>query len=191
MAAPAPSELLDARVRDYARSYADVERMVGAKRPVLEHQRQALDAARVAFDRRDPGLAQDVAAAFRQKPGLATKIDQPGGMDAIRAAARVDYGVRTDPERRAARFVETWRELEAKHTRLQAPEQAPARAAVERRMTKLADGLLKDSHVESILHGRRRELGLGAAIGRPGQALGAELVRSLGLGRGRGLGLKR
>ena len=190
MEAPSPSELLDTRVRDYARSYADVERMVRAKLPILEHQRKALQSARAALDRRDPGLAQDVVAAFLQAPGLAAKIDQLGGMGAIRRAARVEYEVRTNPERRAARFVETWRGLQERQVRLQAPEHATARETVELRMTKLADRLSKDPQVESILHGRRRELGLGAEIGRPGQALGAELVRSLSLGRGRGMGLE-
>ena len=62
--------------------------------------------------------------------------------------------------------------------------------AVEARMKDLAGGLARDPQVESVLVGRRRELGL-APGAIPGRDLAQDLTRSLSLGRGLGRDLDR
>jgi hypothetical protein len=46
----------------------------------------------------------------------------------------------------------------------------------------MAKGLSRDPQVESLLSGRRKELGLSAPS--PGRNLAQDLARSLGIGRG-------
>jgi hypothetical protein len=55
-------------------------------------------------------------------------------------------------------------------------------------MKTMAQGLGRDAQVESILRGKKLELGLGKAREVAGVSMGDALVRSLTLGRSIGLG---
>ncbi len=57
---------------------------------------------------------------------------------------------------------------------------------VKDQMGAMAKSLERDPQVDSLLRGRRAELGLPADVGR---SVGQGLADYLGLGRGRGLGL--
>jgi hypothetical protein len=97
--------------------------------------------------------------------------------------------VRLDPAARAERFVEDWRGLQARRLELGSSYQhADARKAIEGRMKTMAQGLGRDAQVESILRGRKVELGLGKVRDMAGVSMGDALVRSLSLGRSIGLG---
>ena len=98
-------------------------------------------------------------------------------MQAIGKAMAGEGQVRRDPQLRAERFVESWTRLKTQH--------ADARRKVEARMKGLAGGLARDPQVESVLAGRRRELGLSPGT-MPGRNLVQDLTRSLSLGRGLG-----
>ena len=63
-----------------------------------------------------------------------------------------------------------------------AQEHADARRKVEDRMKTVAKGLGREPQVESLLSGRRKELGLSSPS--PGRNLAQDLARSLGIGRG-------
>ncbi|MDZ4112927.1 MAG: hypothetical protein U1E18_25480, partial [Brevundimonas sp.] len=67
-------------------------------------------------------------------------------------------------------------------------QNADARKAVEGRMKTMAQGLRRDAQVESILRGKKLELGLGKVRDVAGVSMGDALVRSLTLGRSIGLG---
>ncbi len=57
---------------------------------------------------------------------------------------------------------------------------------VKERMSAMAKSLERDPQVESLLRGRRAELGLPSDLGRN---VGQGLTEYLGIGRGRGLGI--
>jgi Ti-type conjugative transfer relaxase TraA len=186
----APAEALQRRelsdsARGYARAFADVERMGRDGLPVLPHQDLALKRAWTAMRAASPEAAQDLRIALSRQPGLAGRVDQPGGPEAISKALAHEGEVRRDPQARAERFVESWTQAKTQHAGLSGWQNAEARRRVEDRMKGLAGGLARDPQVESILAGRRRELGL-APGGNPILGLGQELVRVLGLGRGLG-----
>ena len=188
--APAPAAALQRReltegVRGYARAFADVERMGRDGLPVLAHQDLALKRAWGAIRAASPEAAQDLRSALSRRPGLAGRVDQPGGPEAISKALAQEGQVRRDPQARAERFVESWTQAKTQHAGLSGWQNAEARRRVEDRMKGLASGLARDPQVESLLAGRRRELGL-APGGNPILGLGQELVRVLGLGRGLG-----
>ena len=172
-------------MRGYARAFADMERMRRDGLPVLPHQDVALKRAEKALSAVSPEAAVNLRSALSRERGLAGRVDQPGGMDAIGGALAREGQVRRDPQLRAERFVESWTRLKAQHAELSGWQHADARRNVEAQMRGLAGGLARDPQVESVLAGRRRELGLS-----PGAMAGRNLVQDLThfLGLGRGLG---
>jgi hypothetical protein len=187
---PAPAAALQRReltegVRGYARAYADVERMRRDGLPVLPHQDIAFKRAEKALSAASPEAAQDLRSALSRQRGLAGRVDQPDGMQAIGKAMAHEGQVRRDPQLRAERFVESWTRLKTQHAELGGWQNADARQKVEARMKGLAGGLARDPQVESVLAGRRRELGLSPGV-MPGRNLVQDLTRSLSLGRGLG-----
>jgi Ti-type conjugative transfer relaxase TraA len=188
--APAPAAALQRQeltegVRGYARAFADMERMRRDGLPVLPHQDIAFKRAEKALSVASPDAAQDLRSALSRQRGLAGRVDQPGGMEAIGGALAREGQVRRDPQLRAERFVESWTRLKTQHAELGGWQNADARRKVEARMKGLAGGLARDPQVESVLVGRRRELGLSPGA-MPGRNLVQDLTRSLSLGRGLG-----
>ena len=169
-------------VRGYARAFADVERMRDGGLPILPHQDLALKRAEKILSAASPEAAQDLRSALSRQRGLAGRVDQPAGLDAIGKALARENQVRLDPQLRAERFVERWTGLKARHAELGGWQHADARRKVEERMKTLAKGLGRDPQVESLLSRRRKELGLSAPS--PGRNLAQDLARSLGIGRG-------
>jgi Ti-type conjugative transfer relaxase TraA len=187
---PAPAAALQRQeltegVRGYARAFADVERMRRDGLPVLPHQDVALKRAEKALSAASPEAAVDLRSALSRQRGLAGRVDQPDGMQAIGKAMAHEGQVRRDPQLRAERFVESWTRLKTQHAELSGWQNADARRKVEARMKGLAGGLARDPQVESVLVGRRRELGLSPGA-MPGRNLVQDLTRSLSLGRGLG-----
>ncbi|WP_269717206.1 Ti-type conjugative transfer relaxase TraA [Caulobacter sp. NIBR2454] len=184
-AAPLQRQELTEGVRGYARAFADMERMRQGGLPVLPHQDIAFKRAEKALSAVSPEAAQDLRSALSRQRGLAGRVDQPGGMEAIGGALARESQVRRDPQLRAERFVESWTRLKAQHAELSGWQNVDARRKVEARMKGLAGGLARDPQVESVLAGRRRELGLSPGA-MPGRNLVQDLTRSLSLGRGLG-----
>ncbi len=187
--APSPAPVADLQhreltegVRGYARAFADVARMVQGGLPVLPHQEIALKRADAALSAVSLEVSHDLRSALSRELGLAGRIDQPGGMEAIGKAVAHENQVRLDPRLRAERFVEHWTGLKARHAELGSWQDIEARRQVEERMKALAKGLGRDPQVESVLSNRRAELGLSTPS--PGRNLAQDLTRSLGVGRG-------
>ena len=175
-------------VQRYARAFADIERMGEAGLPVLPHQEAALRKAEKSLGEVSRLAPQDLHSALPRSPRIAGEVDKPGGMDAVIKAFNQEVRVRRDPELRAERFVETWTKLKGRHGELAGWQNAEARGQVEARMKSLAGGLARDPQLESLLAGRKRDLGLtlGADIGRDlGQQLTRAITRGLGIGFGR------
>ena len=189
-AAPTPDAALQRGITRYTAAWADAERMGAEGLPILPHQRVEMQKAREWLEGVSPEATADLRSALSRNPGLARQGFTPEGMKAVQRAMATE---RTDAAgafgARAERFVEDWRGLQAKRAELGVGYQtADARKAIEGRMKAMADGLGRDAQVESILRGKKLELGLGKVRDMPGVSMGDALVRSLTLGRSIGLG---
>jgi Ti-type conjugative transfer relaxase TraA len=188
-AAPAPDAALQRGITRYTAAWADAERMGEQGLPILPHQRVEMQKAREGLESVAPEATADLRSALSRNPGLARQSATPEGMKAVQRAMATERTVRLDPGARAERFVEDWRGLQAKRAELGVGYQtADARKAIEGRMKAMAEGLGRDAQVESILRGKKLELGLGKVRDMPGVSMGDALVRSLTLGRSIGLG---
>jgi hypothetical protein len=123
----------------------------------------------------------------RRTRNLPRRRRQAGVNRAVRAL-QLETELRTDPQRRADRFVDRWRELgQTSQRQYQAGDMAGYKAT-RSAMGDMAKSLERDPQLESILTNRKRDLGIGIESGR---RLGLELAFNHGidLGRGRGIGL--
>jgi Ti-type conjugative transfer relaxase TraA len=146
-----------------------------------------LQEARKAFEEVRPYGSHDAEAAYKKNPELASEA-ATGQVNHTIRALQLETELRTDPQRRADRFVERWRELGHTSQRQYQAGDMPGYKATRSAMGDMAKSLERDPQLESILEGRKRDLGIGIDSGR---SLGRELAFSHGidLGRGRGIGL--
>jgi hypothetical protein len=105
-------------VERYARALNELERMRDQGLPVLPHQRAALDKARDALDAIRPHASSDLAAAIQRRPELVQEAAAGRSQAAIRAM-QLEAEIRTDPFKRADRFVEGWQKLQRHREALQ------------------------------------------------------------------------
>ncbi len=146
-----------------------------------------LQDARKAFEEVRPYGPHDAEAAYKKNPELASEA-ATGQVNRTVRALQLETELRTDPQRRADRFVERWRELgQASQRQYQAGDMSGYKST-RSAMGDMAKSLERDPQLESILEGRKRDLGIGIDSGR---SLGRELAFSHGIdiGRGRGIGL--
>ena len=186
-----PEEALRrARTRALVRHARASDAILDVKRqgltPSLE-QRRELGAARRAFDEVRPHGWQDAEAAYSKDNSLAREAGSGRVNRAIRAL-QLETELRTDPQRRADRFVEDWRKLDQTSRRQYEAGDIMAHKATRRAMGDMAKSLERDPQLKSILANRKRELGIAFDSGRQ---LGDEIAFHAGidLGRGRGIGL--
>lgn len=150
-------------------------------------QLRELRDARKAFEEVRPHGWRDAEAAYVKHPELAREAGSGQVRRAIQAL-QLETELRTDPQRRADRFVERWRELgQASQRQYQAGDMSGYKAT-RSAMGSMAKSLERDPQLESILANRKAELGISFDTGRK---LGAELAFTHGidLGRRRGLGI--
>ncbi|WP_024880265.1 Ti-type conjugative transfer relaxase TraA [Methylosinus sp. LW3] len=150
-------------------------------------QVKELQEARKVFEEVRPYGSHDAEAAYKKNPELASEAATGRTARAIRAL-QLETELRTDPQRRADRFVERWRELGQTSQRQYQAADMSGYKATRSAMGDMAQSLERDPQLESILAGRKRDLGIGLESGR---RLGLELAFSHGidLGRGRNIGL--
>ncbi|WP_315766595.1 MULTISPECIES: Ti-type conjugative transfer relaxase TraA [unclassified Bradyrhizobium] len=148
-------------------------------------QIKELQEARQRFEEVRPYGSHDAEAAYKKNPELAAEAASGDARRAIRAL-QLETELRTDPGLRADRFVERWQNLHrASDQRYAAGDYAGHRAA-RAEMGNMAHSLERDPQMESLLAGRKRELGISFDSG---MGVGRDLSLTFGLGRGRGLGL--
>jgi Ti-type conjugative transfer relaxase TraA len=150
-------------------------------------QVEELQEARAAFEEERSYGPHDAEAAYKKNPELASEAATGQVNRAIRAL-QLETEIRTDPARRADRFVDDWRSLDrASQHQYQAGDMSGYKST-RSPMGDMAKSLERDPQLESILEGRKRDLGIGIDSGR---RLGLELAFTHGidLGRGRGIGL--
>jgi len=146
-----------------------------------------LQDARKAFEEVRPYGPHDAEAAYKKNRELASEAATGQVNRAIRAL-QLETELRTDPQIRADRFVESWQRLDRASQRQYQAGDISGYRATRSAMGDMAKSLARDPQLESILEGRKRDLGIGIDSGR---SLGRELAFSHGidLSRGRGIGL--
>ncbi len=178
-------------VERYARAAVDIRRMKGQGLPVLPHQREALDKARAGLDAIRPHAAADLASAFKQSPELVQEA-AGGRTQGAMQAMQLEAEIRSDPFQRADRFVEGWQQMKQHRSDLQRDGDSKGARKVGEQMASIAKSLERDPQMESVLreHAHKLDLSLPPMRER-GSSISHELVRSLGLERGRSLGMSR
>ena len=151
-----------------------------------EQMRELAD-ARKAFEELRPHGWRDAEAAYVKNPELVHETATGRVNRAVRAL-QLETEIRANPQRRADRFVERWRELDQTSQRQYEAGHMSGYKATRAAMGDMAKSLERDPQLKSILANRKRDLGIGIESGRQ---LGLELAFSHGidLGRGRGVGL--
>lgn len=143
--------------------------------------------SRTAFDAVRPYGWQDAEAAYAKDESLAHDAGSGKVTRAIRAL-QLETELRTGPERRADRFVERFRDLKQSGERQYAAGNYSGYQAARAEMGNMAMSLERDPQMESLLEGRKKQLGISMDFDS-GMRLGKQLALSHGLGRGRGIGL--
>lgn len=172
-------------VERHARAVNAIWTMEDKKLPVLPHQRVELDQAREELGTLGKEASRDIEKAYRRDPSLAQDAAEGRPQRAIRAM-QLEAEIRSNPERRADRFVEDWTKLKTTSQQQYKKGDMADYRATRATMGAMAKSLERDPQMESILEGRKRELGIGMESGRN---LSRDLANSLGLGRGRDVGL--
>jgi hypothetical protein len=150
-------------------------------------QVEELQKARQAFEEVRPYGSHDTEAAYKKNPQLAREAAGGQVSRAVRAL-QLETELRTDPSRRADRFVERWQKLGHTSQRQYQAGDMSGYKATRAAMGDMAKSLERDPQLESILASRKKELGIAFESGR---RLGQELAFAHGidLGKGRGLGI--
>jgi Ti-type conjugative transfer relaxase TraA len=150
-------------------------------------QVKELQEARKVFEAVRPYGSHDAEAAYKKNPELALEAASGNPARAIRAL-QLETELRTDPSRRADRFVERWQKLDHTSGRQYQAGDIAGYKATRSAMGDMAKSLERDPQLESILANRKRDLGIAFESSR---RLGQELAFAHGidLGRGRGIGI--
>ena len=150
-------------------------------------QVKELQEARKVFEEVRPYGSHDAEAAYKKNPELVREAAGGQVNRAIRAL-QLETELRTDPGRRADRFVERWQKLDHTSQRQYQAGDMSGYKATRSAMGDMAKSLERDPQLESLLANRKRELGIAFESGR---RLGHELAFTHGidLGRGRGIGI--
>ncbi|MCG5237578.1 Ti-type conjugative transfer relaxase TraA [Xanthobacter oligotrophicus] len=173
-----------ALVRHARAADAILEAMHQGAEPTRD-QRRELGASRRAFEEVFPNGWKDAEAAYNKDNSLAREAGS-GRVNRTIRALQLETEIRTEPARRADRFVERWQNLHRASDQSYAAGDYAGHRAARAEMGNMAHSLERDPQMESLLAGRKRELGISFDSG---MGVGRDLTLTFGLGRGRGLGL--
>ena len=150
-------------------------------------QVKELQEARKVFEDVRPYGSHDAEAAYKSNPELPREA-AGGQLNGAIRALQLETELRTDPSRRADRFVERWQKLDHSSQRQYQAGDMSGYKATRSAMGDMAKSLERDPQLESILANRKHDLGIAFESGR---RLGQELAFTHGIdmGRGRGLGI--
>ena len=157
---------------------------------VTPEQAQELNDARAGFDDVRPHGSHDAEAVYKRNPDFAADVasGDPDRAAPARRALQLETEMRQNPELRADRFVERFRDLRHTGDRQYAAGNYSGYKAARAEMGNMAKSLERDPQMESLLEGRKKQLGIDMEFDS-GMKLGRQLSLSHGLGRGRGIGL--
>ncbi|MGV6874583.1 Ti-type conjugative transfer relaxase TraA [Pseudochelatococcus sp. B33] len=153
-------------------------------------QVQELHEARAAFNDLRPDGSRDAEAVYKRNPDFAADVasgDRERAMP-VRHAMQREAEMRQNPELRSDRFVERFRDLKQTGDRQYAAGNYSGYRSTRAEMGNMAKSLERDPQMESLLEGRKKQLGIDMDFDS-GMRLGRQLSLSHGLGRGRSIGL--
>jgi len=151
----------------------------------MPEQIEELQEARTGFDKLRPHGSHDAEAVYKRNPELATEAasgDQDRALPA-RRALQLETETRQNPHLRADHFVERFQELKQAGERQYAAGDISGYRSIRAEMGNMVMGLERDPQLESLLEGRKRDLGISF---ESGMGISRDLALGLGLGRGRG-----
>jgi hypothetical protein len=162
----------------------DMQQQDGKASP---EQVKELQEARKVFEEVRPYGSHDAETAYKMNPELAQEAASGNSARAVRAL-QLESELRTDPGRRADRFLERWQKLEQASQRQYQAGDMSGYKVTRLAMGDMAESLERDPQLESILANRKKDLGIAFESGR---RLGQELAFAHGIdiGRGRGIGI--
>ncbi|MBI5321384.1 Ti-type conjugative transfer relaxase TraA [Bradyrhizobium sp.] len=171
----------------HARAVAAIFDMQERGAKASPEQVKELQEARKVFEEVRPYGSHDAEAAYKKNPELALEAASGNSARAIRAL-QLETELRTNPSRRADRFVERWQKLDHTSQRQYQAGDMSGYTATRTAMGDMAKSLERDPQLESILTNRKIELGITFESGR---RLGQELafIHGIDIGRGRGIGI--
>ena len=169
------------QVQESGMTLAELNRkgLVADKTEGLRQSRQGLDAF-------DAYYSRDVECAYRSDPALAREAAAGNIGRAVRAM-RLEGELRRDAPSRAERFVERWTSLGAQREAAYRAGDIRGERHIRNSMGEMVKWLERDPQVESILAGKKAQLGIGG-LEYSGQ-LTRQLAMSIGFDLGRGLGI--
>ncbi|MCH4560470.1 Ti-type conjugative transfer relaxase TraA [Mesorhizobium jarvisii] len=148
-------------------------------------QMRELRDARDAFEKVRPHGWRDAEAAYVKSPELVREAGA-GRVNRVVLALQLETEIRTDPGRRAGRFVEDWQKLKRTSQHQYEAGDMSGYRSTRSAMSDMAKSLERDPQLESLLANYKKALGIQIESGR---RLGVELAFSHGIGRGRGIGI--
>lgn len=200
--APAPDRLaersrrqspLEAAVDRYARAYQSVAEHRREGLPVLDMQRQEMREAGQQLDQTQSGAKDLMRSTLQNDPATVRAMTELSGRERvgqIMDGMKRESAALQDPNARAERFVNRWRELDGQRQKLRGWRHNEARGKVESQMSGLAKSLERDPQAESIVRNRSRELGIKHELRGEqtiSRVLQQEMSRSQRLSRGIGM----
>lgn len=200
--APAPDRLaersrrqspLEAAVDRYARAYQSVTEHRREGLPVLDMQRQEMREAGQQLDQAQSGAKDLMRSTLQNDPATVRAMTELSGRERvgqIMDGMKRESAALQDPNARAERFVNRWRELDGQRQKLRGWRHNEARGKVESQMSGLAKSLERDPQAESIVRNRSRELGIKHELRGEqtiSRVLQEEMSRSQRLSRGIGM----
>ena len=169
------------QAQDSGMTLAELDRngLLGDKAKELRQARHGLDAY-------DLHSSRDVERAYRADPALAHEA-AGGNIRRAVQAMRLEGELRRDAPARAERFVERWTSLGAQREAAYRTGDIRGERHIRNSMGAMAKGLERDPQLESILAGKKAQLGIGGL--ELGGSLTRQLAISIGFDLGRGLGI--
>ncbi|MEG3145190.1 Ti-type conjugative transfer relaxase TraA [Sphingomonas sp. RT2P30] len=182
-----PAEARDRIIARHARAVQAIFEMQDRGGKGTPDQDRELEAARHDLNAVRPHASDDAEKAYARDATLAPEA-ATGDSRRAREQIAIQRDIRTDPNRRADKFVERWNRLSEGAERAYVAGDVDRRRTIQDEMRGMAKSLERDPQMESILANRKQQLGISFDSGR---RLGAEIAfhQGIDLGRGRGLGI--
>jgi hypothetical protein len=156
------------------------------RKGLLGDKTEELRQARRGLDAYDPNYSRDVERAYRADPELGHEA-AGGNIRRAVQAMRLEGELRRDAPARAERFIERWTSLDAQRQAAYRAGDISGERHIRNSIGSMAEGLERDPQVESILAGKKAQLGIGGL--EIGGRLTRQLAISIGFDLGRGLGI--
>jgi Ti-type conjugative transfer relaxase TraA len=173
-------------VARHARAVVSIFESFDKGHPANPYQVREIREARKDLNGLREHASTDLETVYKKDPSLPREAASGNFTRAMRAM-QLEAEIRTDPARRAERFVERWNKLSGVADRAYVTGDIASRKLAQNEMAGMAKSLERDPQLESLLAARKAELGISIDTGRK---LGAELAFNHGIdfGRGRSIG---